>query len=78
VHRLSSADHRERCTPLNPEEPQKIFAPPAGLEPAPPAPEAGALSAELRGQEQGTIVVGGVLVQSQWQHGLPYPALPCL
>jgi hypothetical protein len=26
-------------------------APPAGLEPAPPAPEAGALSAELRGRE---------------------------
>src|ERR1700722_17419212 len=35
-------------------------APPAGLEPAPPAPEAGALSAELRGREllkQGTIVL---------------------
>ena len=28
----------------------KNFAPPAGLEPAPPAPEAGALSAELRGR----------------------------
>src|SRR5271154_2749974 len=27
----------------------RIFAPSAGLEPAPPAPEAGALSAELRG-----------------------------
>src|SRR6202044_672146 len=27
-------------------------APPAGLEPAPPAPEAGALSAELRGRER--------------------------
>ena len=26
------------------------LAPPAGLEPAPPAPEAGALSAELRGR----------------------------
>ena len=30
--------------------PGKIWAPPAGLEPAPPAPEAGALSAELRGR----------------------------
>ena len=30
---------------------QEIFAPSAGLEPAPPAPEAGALSAELRGQK---------------------------
>ena len=41
------------------DEPEYV-APPAGLEPAPPAPEAGALSAELRGralQEQGTIVL---------------------
>src|SRR5271170_7966871 len=30
----------------------KHTAPPAGLEPAPPAPEAGALSAELRGRVQ--------------------------
>jgi hypothetical protein len=30
--------------------PVKFLAPPAGLEPAPPAPEAGALSAELRGR----------------------------
>src|SRR5580704_6913009 len=48
-------------------------APPAGLEPAPPAPEAGALSAELRGraaqdarpsQGQGTSVVpvGGLRI----------------
>ena len=38
----------------------KCGAPPAGLEPAPPAPEAGALSAELRGREleqQGTMVL---------------------
>jgi site-specific DNA recombinase len=51
-------------------EPKKVralggLAPPAGLEPAPPAPEAGALSAELRGQEQGTIVVGWFVQQSQ-------------
>ena len=29
---------------------EEFFAPPAGLEPAPPASEAGALSAELRGR----------------------------
>ena len=36
-----------------------FLAPPAGLEPAPPPPEGGALSAELRGHEQATIVVVG-------------------
>ncbi len=32
--------------------------PSAGLEPAPPAPEAGALSAELRGRTQGSLAIG--------------------
>jgi hypothetical protein len=37
--------------PLSPIPTGFTLAPPAGLEPAPPAPEAGALSAELRGRE---------------------------
>ena len=63
---------RDVAHPAETGRPKK--APPAGLEPAPPAPEAGALSAELRGQEQGTIVVGGVPVPSREHRGLPYPS----
>ena len=50
-------------------------APPAGLEPAPPAPEAGALSAELRGQEQGTIVLVPTVMPSRARSE---PAVSCL
>ena len=62
-------------------------APPAGLEPAPPAPEAGALSAELRGRvvARGRARAGNDrtrrhhvgLPTRRITRRLPYPASPC-
>src|SRR3974390_3081978 len=97
----ASSSIRRRTTSDSPDEPLFLVydvlthrspmsrditsAPPAGLEPAPPAPEAGALSAELRGREmpgrsheQGTIVVlaHGLSPRGRW--GRQRAAVSCI
>ena len=74
---------KRQVGPEGPLELGKRRAPPAGLEPAPPAPEAGALSAELRGRElyeQGTMVLArrpAPSLPSRDPRMLPYSASPC-
>jgi diaminopimelate decarboxylase len=58
--------------PLRSDDPN--LAPQAGLEPAHPPPEGGALSAELLGQSQGAIVVLGLQRSDGCDEGVPYPS----